>query len=36
MTAEILIAVPALSVAALGGLVWGVGWILQGFNQPDR
>jgi len=36
LTAEILIAVPALSVAALGGLVWGVGWILQGFNQPDR
>lgn len=35
LTAGILIAGPALYVAALGGLVWAVGWIVQGFNQPD-
>jgi hypothetical protein len=25
----------AFRVAALGGLVWGAGWIAQGFTRPD-
>lgn len=25
-----------LRVAALGGLVWAVGWIAQGFTRPDQ
>ena len=36
LSSGILIGAPiAFYVAGLGGLVWAVGWIVQGFNQPD-
>ena len=36
LTSGILIGAPiAIYVAALGGLVWAAGWIVQGFSQPD-